>query len=124
VRQGSRRAAETALMSGGARQTAGAVELRRGVLELAVLLLLRLENHGYAVRQSLKVNGLQVKEGTLYPLLRRLESKGLLRGRWDSTGDRLRKFYCLTEHGQGCAEEMKQKFDALVVIIEGIHGKA
>ena len=54
------------------------LELRRGCLVLAVLAELRTEQYGYTLRKGLSERGLEVDEGTLYPLLRRLESQGLL----------------------------------------------
>ena len=53
-------------------------ELRRGVIVLAVLNLLAEEQYGYQILKELAEKGLQVDQGTLYPLLRRLESQGLL----------------------------------------------
>jgi hypothetical protein len=50
------------------------LELRRGCLILAVLAQLRSEQYGYTLRKSLADDGLAIDEGTLYPLLRRLES--------------------------------------------------
>ena len=57
-------------------------ELRRGVLILAILRVLETELYGYALREQLAEQGLEVPEGTLYPLLRRLETQGLLKSRW------------------------------------------
>src|SRR6476469_769600 len=54
------------------------IELRRGALGLAVLAALREERYGYTLRQMLDAAGLKIDEGALYPLLRRLESQGLL----------------------------------------------
>ena len=58
------------------------LELRRGVLGLAILARLREEEYGYALKRSLQELGVSIDEGTLYPLLRRLESQGLLASRW------------------------------------------
>src|SRR5579872_4083297 len=57
-------------------------ELRRGCLILAVLAQLRIERYGYTLRKALADDGLEIDEGTLYPLLRRLESQGLLVSEW------------------------------------------
>lgn len=57
-------------------------ELRRGVVVLAVLSQLRTLRYGYELRQSLVDRGLPIEEGTLYPLLRRLEAQGVLRSEW------------------------------------------
>ena len=58
------------------------LELRRGCLVLAVLAALRSEQYGYTLRKTLSERGLEIDEGTLYPLLRRLESQGLLDSEW------------------------------------------
>src|SRR5438128_5178716 len=58
------------------------LELRRGCLVLAVLAQLRTEQYGYTLRKALEEHGLAIDEGTLYPLLRRLESQGLLVSGW------------------------------------------
>ncbi len=94
-----------------------ASEMRRGVLIILVLLLLKSENHGYAVRRSLETHGVTIKEGTLYPLLKRLEDGGYLRGRWDTGGDRMRKFYLITADGQSYATTMFDQFYRLADIV-------
>ena len=58
------------------------LELRRGSVVLAVLAALRREQYGYTLRKTLSDLGLEIDEGTLYPLLRRLESQGLLNSQW------------------------------------------
>ena len=74
-------------------------ELRRGVLQIAVLALTRSPTYGYQLLKDLSLHGLETEEGTLYPLLRRLESQGLLRSEWDTGGTRPRKYYVLSEEG-------------------------
>jgi len=75
------------------------VELRRGILTLAVMSRLREPRYGYSLRQSLSRNGLNVEEGTLYPLLRRCELKGLLSSTWQLQDGKPRRYYLLTEQG-------------------------
>jgi len=58
------------------------LELRRGYLILAVLAQLKTERYGYTLRKALADDGLAIDESTLYPLLRRLESQGLLVSEW------------------------------------------
>jgi hypothetical protein len=58
------------------------MELRRGCLIVAVLAQLRTEQYGYTLRKALADDGLAIDEGTLYPLLRRLETQGLLVSQW------------------------------------------
>ncbi len=77
-----------------------AQELRRGVLQVAVLALLQHRAYGYDLIRVLGERGLAVEEGTLYPVLRRLESEGLLRAEWDTSGSRPRKYYESTDAGR------------------------
>jgi PadR family transcriptional regulator PadR len=75
------------------------LELRRGALVLAVLGQLRHEHYGYTLRKALADRGLAVDEGTLYPLLRRLESQGLLASEWREEDKRQKRFYRLSPEG-------------------------
>src|SRR3989337_2020958 len=75
------------------------IELRRGALGLAVLAALREERYGYVLRQMLEAAGLQIDEGALYPLLRRLETQGLLTSQWREEGKRNKRFYRLSTAG-------------------------
>jgi len=76
------------------------LELRRGCLVLAVLAHLRVEHYGYTLRIALVAQGLDIDEGTLYPLLRRLESQGLLRSEWREENKRNKRFYRLSPDGR------------------------
>jgi PadR family transcriptional regulator PadR len=76
------------------------LELRRGCLVLAVLAELRTEQYGYTLRKSLADRGLAVDEGTLYPLLRRLESQGLLASEWREEEKRNKRFYKISKDGK------------------------
>ena len=75
-------------------------ELRRGSLIVAVLAELRQEQYGYTLRKSLEENGISMDEGTLYPLLRRLESQGLLASEWREQDKRNKRFYRLSPQGE------------------------
>lgn len=75
------------------------LELRRGTLVLAVLACLRTEQYGYSLRQALAADGLEMEESTLYPLLRRLESQGLLDSEWREEERRKKRFYRLSDTG-------------------------
>jgi PadR family transcriptional regulator, regulatory protein PadR len=66
-------------------------EMKRGFLQLLVLVLL--------VR-AFRDLGYEVEENTLYPLLRRLEKKGLVQGKWELSEERPRKFYAVTQAGR------------------------
>ncbi|HEV7590153.1 MAG TPA: PadR family transcriptional regulator [Longimicrobium sp.] len=75
------------------------LELRRGCLVLAVLAQLRGEQYGYSLRKALGERGMEIDEGTLYPLLRRLESQGLLLSEWREHEKRRKRFYSLSPDG-------------------------
>jgi PadR family transcriptional regulator PadR len=75
-------------------------DLRRGVLVLAVLSQLRTPQYGYSLRQALDSGGMPVEEGTLYPLLRRLEAQGVLESTWNTDGAAPRRYYQLSADGR------------------------
>jgi PadR family transcriptional regulator PadR len=82
------------------------LELRRGGLVLAVLGQLRNEHYGYTLRKALAERGLPVDEGTLYPLLRRLETQGLLASEWREEDKRDKRFYRLSPAGQRVVRQL------------------
>src|SRR5690606_27920453 len=89
------------------------LELRRGVLTLAVLSVLRQEHYGYSLRLLLREHGLDVEEGTLYPLIRRLESQGLLTSRWSADEGRKRRYYQISEAGSNTLSVLNREWQAL-----------
>lgn len=76
------------------------LELRRGSLIVAVLAQLRVEHYGYALRKALADRGMAIDENTLYPLLRRLETQGLLVSHWREEEKRNKRFYRLSSDGE------------------------
>lgn len=82
------------------------LELRRGCLVLAALSQLRKERYGYTLRKALADDGLEIDEGTLYPLLRRLESQGLLVSEWREEARRNKRFYRLSPLGEQILEQL------------------
>ena len=76
------------------------IELRRGSLTLAVLGCLKEPRYGYALLQLMQAKGIAMEANTLYPLLRRLESQGLLSSEWDIGESRPRKYYRISEEGR------------------------
>src|SRR6478735_9872313 len=76
------------------------LELRRGSLILAVLGQLRAEHYGYTLRKALSDAGVEIDEGALYPMLRRLESQGLLTSEWREEEKRNKRFYRLSDEGE------------------------
>ena len=77
------------------------LELRRGVVVLATLSQLRAPRYGYELRQALADKGMPIEEGTLYPLLRRLETQGLLQSEWKIEDGPPRRYYQLNKEGRG-----------------------
>lgn len=81
-------------------------ELRRGCVVLAVLTALRAEQYGYTLRKALADRGMVIDEGTLYPLLRRLESQGLLVSEWREANKRKKRFYRLSSEGRQVLKQL------------------
>ena len=75
------------------------LELRRGTVILVVLSQLQEPQYGYSLIEQLANEGIPIEAGTLYPLLRRLESQNLLQSFWETSGAKPRKYYSLTESG-------------------------
>lgn len=82
------------------------MELRRGSLTLGVLARLREERYGYTLRQALAADGLEMEESTLYPLLRRLETQGLLVSEWREEEKRRKRFYRLSAAGEAMLKRL------------------
>lgn len=99
------------------------LELRRGGLVVAVLAQLRGEHYGYALRKALADQGLEIEESTLYPLLRRLESQGLLASEWREEGRRSKRFYRLSAEGHGILQKLLAEWrhlnDSIGTILDG-----
>ena len=102
--------------------TAGSItqELRRGALVLAILSQLGEEHYGYSLRERLASRGLDINEGTLYPLLRRLESQGLLRSSWKVEGSRPRRYYGISSKGRKALAEVTREWNDLGRVIDGL----
>ncbi len=81
-------------------------EMNRGFLQVLVLVLLEKDRYGYAMAKHLETKGYEVEENTLYPLLRRLEKKGLIKSKWDVRKDRPRKFYIITKEGRDVRRQL------------------
>ncbi len=96
------------------------LELRRGSLVVGVLATLREEQYGYTLRKSLCEHGLEVDENTLYPLLRRLETQGLLASEWREENKRNKRFYRLTEEGEAILAKLLSEWRAIDAAIGAI----
>jgi PadR family transcriptional regulator, regulatory protein PadR len=90
-------------------------EVRRGALVLAVLSQLRSQQYGYSLRQALAAKGMAIEEGTLYPLLRRLEEQGFLASEWRiEEGAPPRRYYWLSPQGTELYADLKVSWHGLV----------
>lgn len=89
------------------------LELRRGVLILAVLSQLSEEQYGYSLMSRLSRQGLEIDQGTLYPLLRRLEVQGLLESSWRIEEARPRRYYVLSAEGRRALPQLKEEWKRL-----------
>lgn len=100
-------------------------ELARGTAELAVLSVLKNgRSYGYELLKKLQQLGggdWEIKEGTLYPLLHRLENAGHIVGDWETEGRaRPCKYYHLTDAGRTHATLLRREWNALIVSVRGI----
>lgn len=93
-------------------------ELRRGMIVLAVLSQLDEEQYGYSLLKRLADLGLELDQGTLYPLLRRLESRGLLSSDWNTEGSRPRRYYVISPEGQELLPMLKDEWDSNVSMMK------
>ena len=89
------------------------LELRRGCLILAVMAALRTEQYGYTLRKALAEHGMEIDEGTLYPLLRRLESQGLLVSEWREEDKRNKRFYVLSADGRTILKQLLAEWKSI-----------
>ncbi len=101
------------------RDNTGLTELRRGVLVLAVLSRLRTPQYGYSLRQALAEGGMPIEEGTLYPLLRRLESQGLLASEWNTEHAPPRRYYRLNTEGERMLAALSDAWRDQVRVMDG-----
>src|ERR1700740_733884 len=91
------------------------LELRRGSVIVAVLAALRSEQYGYTLRKALADAGMPIDEGTLYPLLRRLESQGLLVSEWREEEKRNKRFYRLSPEGEVILQQLLEEWERINV---------
>ena len=96
------------------------LELRRGCLTLAALAQLRQEHYGYTLRKALAERGLVIDENTLYPLLRRLESQGLLVSEWREEDKRNKRFYRLSADGERMLGMLLAEWTAINTAVQNI----
>src|SRR5512141_1857946 len=90
------------------------LELRRGVLSIAVLSQLSKEQYGYSLLKALADQGLEIDQSTLYPLLRRLESQGLLQSDWRIADEaRPRRYYVISTQGKAVLAKLKKEWSVM-----------
>jgi len=90
------------------------LELRRGVLSIAVLSQLSKEEYGYSLLKALSDLGMEIDQSTLYPLLRRLESQGLLQSDWRIMDEaRPRRYYVISPQGRAVLNKLKREWSTM-----------
>jgi DNA-binding PadR family transcriptional regulator len=92
-------------------------ELRRGVIVLAILSQLDDARYGYALMKRMSDKGLEIDQGTLYPLLRRLESRGFLESEWQVEGSP-RRYYKLSKEGEEMLPALKAEWTSIVDVMD------
>jgi PadR family transcriptional regulator, regulatory protein PadR len=98
-------------------------ELCRGVVVLAVLTQLRQPQYGYSLRQALAANGMPIEEGTLYPLLRRLEGQGALASEWRIEDGPPRRYYRLNAAGAALLSALTISWRDLNAVMDRLIGE-
>ena len=97
-------------------------ELRRGTVVLACLLALREPGYGYGLLKTLEAVGMPSDGNTVYPLLRRLEERGLLTSEWNTDESRPRKFYQTTPAGSALATQLLSDMADLTASLGALNG--
>lgn len=100
------------------------LELRRGVLVLAVLASLKQPHYGYSLRKQLQDGGIDIDEGTLYPLVRRLAEQELLSSEWRQGEGRDRRYYQLSELGAQLLNQLTDEWQLLNTALGSLLGTA
>jgi len=102
-------------------------QIRKGYLELCILMLIRRHKklYGFDLLEKLAMVGLDVKEGTLYPLLNRMSVDEFLSATWETENIKghPRKFYALTKEGAKFLDEMRDEFDGMIGIFHQLRAK-
>jgi PadR family transcriptional regulator, regulatory protein PadR len=96
------------------------IELRRGIGALVVLSALQSPTYGYSLQQRLVEQGFEIDQGTLYPLLRRLDEQGLLESDWKIDEGRPRKYYRLSAAGAGVLANLTTQWGQLARVVDGM----
>ena len=99
-------------------------ELRRGTVVVACLLALREPGYGYGLLKTLESAGIASDGNTVYPLLRRLEERGLLESEWNTDDSRPRKFYRTTTAGKELAKQLLADMTDLTKSLRSLNGRS
>jgi DNA-binding PadR family transcriptional regulator len=99
-------------------------ELRRGTVVLACLLALREPGYGYGLLKTLEAAGIASDGNTVYPLLRRLEERGLLESQWNTDESRPRKFYTTTAAGSELATQLMAEVNGMTASLHSLNGRS
>lgn len=99
------------------------VDLRRGTLVLVVLSSLSQPKYGYSLLQDMENQGIRIEANTLYPLLRRLESQGLLQSQWDTADSRPRKYYTISDRGRTLHAQLQAEWRRMAQEMENLLGR-
>ena len=99
------------------------LEMRRGVIVLAVLSQCDEEQYGYSLMKSLSDKGLEIDQGTLYPLLRRLETQGLLSSSWRLEDPRPRRYYVISREGRELLPQLIKEWESMVRMMDRMLNK-
>lgn len=92
------------------------IQLKRGLLEVCVLAAIKWEpSYGYKIIKDIQPY-VEISESTLYPILRRLESSGMLTVRTAEHQGRLRKYYEITHLGLSRIESFRQEWQEIMNI--------
>jgi PadR family transcriptional regulator len=102
-------------------------ELKRGSTEMLILALIEdRARHGYEIGKLIEVRSegeLQFHVASLYPLLYRLEKRGLIKGRWvEKAGQRRRRFYKLTRSGHKILAEQRRTWKNFFAALDRVAG--
>ena len=99
------------------------LEFRRGTLIMVVLAQLNKSMYGYSLVKELEGKGISIEGNTLYPLLRRLESQGLLKSEWETGAAKPRKYYIITEDGKMVYKKIKEQWKKFSQSINALMGE-
>jgi len=102
-------------------------QIRKGYLELCILLLIQNNKrlYGFDIIERLSDLKLEVKEGTLYPLLNRMTADEVLASSWETENVKghPRKFYTLTKSGTSLLQQMKQEYQNMSDVFKNLERK-